>query len=133
MVKSSGAVWQKPAIDPTAALGSTIRLFSSRRVYHVARKGTPLRRINQNVPRDLYDRLAETALREDRTKSAVLVRALEAYVDASEQAARELRRSRSVGELKRENSRRSHKVLLKTPVGSRPSEGIEEDKSREDR
>ena len=30
-----------------------------------------LRRINQNVPGNLYDRLAETALREDRTKSAV--------------------------------------------------------------
>ena len=44
----------------------------------------PLRRINQNVPGDLYDRLAETALREDRTKSAVLVRALEAYIEASE-------------------------------------------------
>jgi predicted DNA-binding protein len=43
-----------------------------------------LRRINQNVPGNLYDRLAETALREDRTKSAVLVRALEAYIGASE-------------------------------------------------
>jgi len=45
----------------------------------------PLRRINQNVPRDLYDRLAATALREDRTKSAVLIRALEAYIGVSEQ------------------------------------------------
>ena len=43
-----------------------------------------LRRINQNVPGNLYDRLAATALREDRTKSAVLVRALEAYIGASE-------------------------------------------------
>ena len=33
----------------------------------------------------LYDRLAATALREDRTKSAVLVRALEAYIGVSEQ------------------------------------------------
>ena len=45
----------------------------------------PLRRINQNVPGDLYDRLAETAQREDRTKSAILVRALEAYIELSEQ------------------------------------------------
>ncbi len=44
----------------------------------------PLRRINQNVPGDLYDRLVATAMREDRTKSAVLVRALEAYIGASE-------------------------------------------------
>ncbi len=43
-----------------------------------------LRRINQNVPGNLYDRLAETALRENRTKSAVLVRALEAYIEVSE-------------------------------------------------
>ncbi len=62
-----------------------------------------LRRINQNLPKDLYDRFAETALREDRTKSAVLVRALEAYVEASERAEAELRRSNSVGERKREN------------------------------
>ena len=47
----------------------------------------PLRRINQNVPGDLYDRLAATALREDRTKSAVLVRALEAYIGVSERTA----------------------------------------------
>ena len=47
----------------------------------------PLRRINQNVPGDLYDRLAATALREDRTKSAVLIRALEAYIAGSEGAA----------------------------------------------
>lgn len=59
----------------------------------MASKAAPLRRINQNVPKDLYDRLAETALREDRTKSAVLVRALEAYIGASEQAAKGVRRN----------------------------------------
>ena len=47
----------------------------------------PLRRINQNVPGDLYDRLAATAVREDRTKSAVLIRALEAYIGVSERTA----------------------------------------------
>jgi hypothetical protein len=51
----------------------------------------PLRRINQNVPGDLYDRLAETALREDRTKSAVLIRALEAYIRVSERTAQQRR------------------------------------------
>jgi hypothetical protein len=50
-------------------------------------KRVPLRRINQNIPGDLYDRLAATAVREDRTKSAVLVRALEAYIGVSEQTA----------------------------------------------
>jgi hypothetical protein len=53
----------------------------------MAKKGMPLRRINQNVPQQLYNRLAATALREDRTKSAVLARALEAYIGASEHAA----------------------------------------------
>ncbi len=47
----------------------------------------PLRRINQNVPEDLYGRLAATAVREDRTKSAVLIRALEAYIGVSERTA----------------------------------------------
>jgi hypothetical protein len=70
----------------------------------VARERNPLRRINQNVPKSLYERLAETALREDRTKSAVLVRALEAYVEASERAARESRQSNAVGRMKRVNS-----------------------------
>ncbi len=50
-------------------------------------KRKPLRRINQNVPGDLYDRLAATAVREDRTKSAVLIRALEAYIRVSERTA----------------------------------------------
>jgi len=54
----------------------------------------PLRRINQNVPRDLYDRLAATAVREDRTKSAVLIRALEAYIGVSERTAQQRRRAR---------------------------------------
>ena len=54
----------------------------------MASKRKPLRRINQNLPKDLYDRLAETALREDRTKSTILVRALEAYLGASELAAK---------------------------------------------
>ena len=49
----------------------------------------PLRRINQNVPGDLYDRLAATAVREDRTKSAVLIRALEAYIRVSERTAQQ--------------------------------------------
>jgi hypothetical protein len=63
----------------------------------MASKKKPLRRINQNVPRELYDRFAATALREDRTKTAVLVRALEAYVGASEVAAKRCGGSRSAG------------------------------------
>jgi hypothetical protein len=54
----------------------------------------PLRRINQNVPGDLYDRLAATAVREDRTKSAVLIRALEAYIGVSERTAQQRREAR---------------------------------------
>ena len=54
----------------------------------------PLRRINQNVPGDLYDRLAATALCEDRTKSAVLIRALEAYIRVSERTAQQRRGAR---------------------------------------
>lgn len=42
-----------------------------------------LRRINQNIPSSLYERLEQAACREDRTKSAVLVRALEAYLGRS--------------------------------------------------
>ncbi len=49
----------------------------------------PLRRINQNVPGHLYDRLAETTLRENRTKSAILVRAFETYIRVSEQTDQE--------------------------------------------
>ena len=56
----------------------------------------PLRRINQNVPGDLYDRLTETAQREDRTKSAILVRALEAYIGVSERTAHQRRGDCSV-------------------------------------
>ncbi|MFO0892825.1 MAG: hypothetical protein U0790_27250 [Isosphaeraceae bacterium] len=39
-----------------------------------------LRRINQNIPSRLYARLERAARREDRTKSAIVVRALEAYL-----------------------------------------------------
>src|SRR3954468_8189304 len=39
-----------------------------------------LRRINQNIPSSLYERLEQAARREDRTKSAIVVRALEAYL-----------------------------------------------------
>jgi hypothetical protein len=51
----------------------------------------PLRRINQNVPEDLYDRLAQTAVREDRTKSTIVVRALELYLSQSEEDSSRLR------------------------------------------
>ena len=65
----------------------------------MASKWGPLRRINQNVPGDLYDRFAETALREDRTKSAVLVRALEAYIRVSERTADRRHGDRSADDL----------------------------------
>jgi hypothetical protein len=60
-------------------------------------KKQPLRRINQNVPGELYNRLAATALREDRTKTSILIRALQAYVGASEAAAKRCRGCRSAG------------------------------------
>ena len=59
----------------------------------------PLRRINQNVPGDLYNRLAETAQREDRTKSAILIRALEAYIAGSEGAADQRQGNHAVDDL----------------------------------
>jgi len=40
--------------------------------------------------------LTQTALREDRTRSAILIRALEAYIGASEQAAKEREGTRPV-------------------------------------
>jgi hypothetical protein len=64
----------------------------------MARKRKSLRRINQNIPGALYDRFAATALREDRTKTSILVRALEVYVGASEVAAKRCRGNRSVGD-----------------------------------
>lgn len=39
-----------------------------------------LERINMNIPSRLYARLERAARREDRTKSAIVVRALEAYL-----------------------------------------------------
>jgi hypothetical protein len=98
-------MWRKQAAEwPETERSSTTPVLS-RRKSHVSVKKQRLRRINQNVPKELYDRLAETALREDRTKSAVLVRALEAYFRASEKAVGELTRRDSIGEIEHENSR----------------------------
>ena len=80
-----------------------------------------LRRINQNVPGDLYDRLAETALREDRTKSSILVRALEAYIEVSER----LDVKRGLARVSRETAQSQQSLIREAvdrPLAQHPEE-----------
>ena len=85
MPRNDTVTW--PRRWPLSGVSSTVPML-------IVRERKPLRRINQNVPGDLYDRLAATALREDRTKSAVLIRALEAYIRVSERTAHQRRGAR---------------------------------------
>jgi predicted transcriptional regulator len=81
----------------------------------------PLRRINQNIPGDLYDRLAATAMREDRTKSAVLVRALEVYVGVSER----LDARRGLSRISRETAQSQPSLIREAvdrPLAQHPEE-----------
>lgn len=58
-----------------------------------------LHRINLNLPADLHSRFVATARREDRTLTVVLVRALEAYIVGSKEAADRGQGNRAVGDL----------------------------------
>src|SRR5690349_17173239 len=80
--RSSGARFPGPHTDPG--------LERARQRFHplhlegsMTASKKDLRRINQNIPSSLYERLEQAARREDRTKSAIVVRALEAYLGRS--------------------------------------------------
>src|SRR3954451_7201521 len=81
-VRSSGARFPGPHTDPGFEW--------ARQQFHpwhlegsMTASKKDLRRINQNIPSGLYERLEQAARREDRTKSAIVVRALEAYLKRS--------------------------------------------------